>query len=44
MKMRLPAVFLLMAGLAGCASEPVVIHYYALVPPVSAEDQVVQRV
>jgi uncharacterized lipoprotein YmbA len=43
MKMQLPALFLLIAGLAGCASEPVVINYYALVPPVSAEDQVVQR-
>jgi len=43
MKKQLPAIFLLIAGLTGCASEPVAIHYYALVPAVSAEDQLVQR-
>lgn len=43
MKMQLPAIVLLMAALAGCASEPVVLHYYALVPPVSSSDEVVQR-
>jgi len=34
---------LLLAGIVGCASEPVTVHYYALVPPVSAADEVVQR-
>jgi len=43
MKTLLPALLLVMAGLAGCASEPVVVHYYALVPPVSKPDEVVQR-
>ena len=43
MKTQLPAILLVMAGLAGCASEPVVVHYYALVPPVSKSDEVVQR-
>ncbi|MCJ7815619.1 MAG: ABC-type transport auxiliary lipoprotein family protein [Xanthomonadales bacterium] len=42
MKMQLPAILLVIAGLAACASEPVVVHYYALVPPVSASDEVVQ--
>jgi len=43
MKMLLPAIMLLLAGLSGCASEPVALHYYALVPPVSSSDEVVQR-
>ncbi len=37
------AALLLLAGLGACSSEPVVINYYALVPLVSATDQVVQR-
>jgi len=43
MIMRAIGLFLLLAGIAGCASEPVTVHYYALVPPVSAADEVVQR-
>jgi len=44
MKTKQFAVLLLLAGLGACSSEPVVINYYALVPPVSAADEVVQRV
>jgi len=43
MKTRWFAVLLSLAGLVACASEPVVINYYALVPPVPASDEVVQR-
>ncbi|MFC1719684.1 membrane integrity-associated transporter subunit PqiC [Pseudomonadota bacterium] len=43
MIMRALGLFLLLTGIAGCASEPVNVHYYALVPPVSAADEVVQR-
>ena len=43
MKMKLPAILLVIAGLTGCASEPVALHYYALVPPVSKSDEVIQR-
>ncbi len=43
MKTRLFAVLLSLAGLVACSSEPVVINYYALVPPVPASDEVVQR-
>ena len=43
MNLRPLGIFLLLAGIAGCASEPVTVHYYALVPPVSAMDEVVQR-
>ena len=42
MKMQLPAILLVIAGLTACASEPVVVHYYALVPPVLKSDEVVQ--
>ena len=42
MKVQLSAI-VLVAGLTGCASEPVAVHYYALVPPVAAADKVVQR-
>ncbi|MGB7451211.1 MAG: hypothetical protein WBM36_03695, partial [Lysobacterales bacterium] len=34
---------LLIASLGACSSEPVVVNYYALVPPVSGADQLVQR-
>ncbi len=43
MKTKPFAVLLLIAALGACSSEPVVINYYALVPPVQAADQVVQR-
>lgn len=43
MKMNPFAALLFIAGLGACSSEPVVISYYALVPPVSAADEVVQR-
>jgi len=43
MKTKPFATLLLLVGLGACSSEPVVINYYALVPPVSAADQVVQR-
>jgi uncharacterized lipoprotein YmbA len=36
-------ILLLAACLAGCSSEPVIVHYYALVPPVSPADEVVLR-
>ena len=42
MKPQLSAI-VLVAGLTGCASQPVAVHYYALVPPVAATDAVVQR-
>ena len=43
MNLRSLGIFLLLAGIAGCASEPVAVHYYALVPSLSAMDEVVQR-
>ena len=43
MKMKLIAILPLLACLGACSSEPVVMHYYALVPPVTAADEVVQR-
>lgn len=43
MILRPLGIFLLLAGIAGCASEPVAVNYYALVPPAAATDEVVQR-
>lgn len=43
MKVQLLSVLLLLASLVGCASKPVLVHYYALVPPVSALDELIQR-
>jgi uncharacterized lipoprotein YmbA len=43
MKMKLFAILPLLASLGACSSEPVIVHYYALVPPLSAAEEVVQR-